>query len=71
MTSDLFLGPGLSWKSPLKDVKILETHVAIDTLTAVVRKDYPEKYIVLLLYVLRFNVSSIRKIKKNVNLMSL
>ena len=35
---DLFLGPALSWTSPLKDIKILCTHVAIYKLTAAVKK---------------------------------
>ena len=70
LTLNLFLGPGLSWTSPLRDIKILSTHVAIDTFTARIRKDSTEKYI-LFLQVLRFNVSSIKKIKKNVNLISL
>ena len=64
------MGSGLSWTSPLRDIKILWTHVAIDTLTTIGRKDNTEKYIILL-YILRFNVSSIKKIEKNVDLMSL
>ena len=64
------MGPGLKWTSPLRDIKILSTHVAMDTLTAIVRRDNTKKYIVLL-YVLHFNVSSIKKIEKNVDLMSL
>ena len=35
----LFLGPRLSWKSPIRNIKTLYTHVAIDKLTARVRKD--------------------------------
>ena len=68
--SDLFLGPGLSWTSPVRDIKMLYTHVAIDTLTASVRKDNTQKYLVLL-NGLRFNVSSIKIIKKNVHITSL
>ena len=45
--SDLFFGPGLSWTSPLRDIKILYTHVATDTLAATVRKDNTQKYLVL------------------------
>ena len=70
LTSDFFLGSGLSWTLPFRDIKILWTHVAIDTLTTIARKDNAEKYIVLL-YVLRFNVSSIKKTEKNEDLMSL
>ena len=64
------MGPGLNWTSPLRDSKILQTQVTIDTLAAIVKKDNTEKYIVPL-YVLRFNVSSIKKITKNIGLISL
>ena len=56
--------------SPLRDIKILYTHVAIDALAAVVRKDNKQKNLILLNGLL-FNVSCIKRIKKNVNLMLL
>ena len=62
--SDLFWGPGLSWTSPLRGIKTLYTHVVIDTLTATVRKDNIQKYLVLLNN-LRFNASNIKRIKIN------
>ena len=64
------MGPGLSWTSPVKDIKILYIHVAIDTLIATVRRKNAQKFLVLF-NALRFNVSSIKIIKKNENLMSL
>ena len=60
-------GPGLSWTSPLRDIKILYTNVAIGKLTATVRKDNTRKYLVLL-HALHFNVSGIKRGKNNVNL---
>ena len=68
--SDLFLGPGSSWKSPLKDIKILYTHVAIDKLTATLRKVNARKHLVLS-HALRFNVRNTKRSKNNVNLVSL
>ena len=68
--SDLFFAPGLSWASPLRDIKIVYTHVAIDRMAATARKDNTQKYLVLL-NDLRFNVSNIKRIKININLMSL
>ena len=68
--SHLFLGPGLSCTSPLRDIKILYTHVAIDALAAAVRKENKQKNLILL-NALHFNVSCIKRIKKNVNLMLL
>ena len=58
--SDLFLVPGSTWKSPLRDIKILYTHVAIDKLTATVRKVNAHKYLVFL-HALRYNVSNIKR----------
>ena len=52
--SNLLLGHGLNWTSSLRDTKILYTHVAIDKLTATVRKDNAHKYLVLL-NAFRFN----------------
>ena len=56
--------------SPLRDIKILYIHVAIDALAAAVRKDNKQKNLILL-NALLFNVSCIKRIKKNVNLMLL
>ena len=47
LMSDLFLGPGLNWTSPLGDIKILYSHVAVDKLTVIVRKDNTRKFSVL------------------------
>ena len=58
---DFLGGSGLS--SPFRDIKILYNHNGIDMLTATVRKDNTQKYLVLL-NALRFNVSSIETIKK-------
>ena len=68
--SHLFLGPGLSCTSQLRDIKILYTHVAIDALAAAVRKNNKQKNLIFL-NALLFNVSCIKRIKKNVNLMLL
>ena len=65
--SDLFLGPRLSWTSPLRDIKTLSTHVAIDKLTATVGKDNTQKYFVLL-KALHFSVSIIKRNKTNANM---
>ena len=67
--SDLFLDHGLSWTSPLRDIKILYTNVAIDSnkLTATVRTDNTHKYLALL-NPLHFNISNIKRSKKNINL---
>ena len=62
LMSYLFWGPGLSWTSSLRNIKILYTHVTINKLTATVRKDNTRKYLVLL-HVLGFNVSSIKRSK--------
>ena len=45
--SDLFLGPGLNWTSPLGGIKILYSHVAVDKLTVIVRKDNTRKFSLL------------------------
>ena len=70
LMSDLFFATGLSWTSPLRDIKIVYTYVAIDRMAATARKDNTQKYLVLL-NDLRFNVSNIKRIKININLMSL
>ena len=46
----------------LRNIKILYTHITINKLTATVRKDNTCKYLVLL-HVLGFNVSSIKRSK--------
>ena len=46
--SKYFWGTGLSWISPLRDIELLCTHVAIDTLTATLKKDNTQKYLVFL-----------------------
>ena len=58
--SDLYLGLGLRWTSPLRDIKILYIYVAIHKLTAKVRNDDTHKYLVIL-HALRFNVSNINR----------
>ena len=67
---DLFFATGLSWTSPLRDIKIVYTYVTIDRMAATARKDNTQKYSILL-NDLRFNVSNIKRIKININLMSL
>ena len=68
--SELFFSPGLSLKSPLKDIKISYTHVAIDKFTAAGRKDNTHKCFVLF-HAMCFNVSNIKRSKNNANLVSL
>ena len=70
LMSDLFFATGLSWTSPLRDIKIVYTYVTIDRMAATARKDNTQKYSILL-NDLRFNVSNIKRIKININLMSL
>ena len=42
LMSNLFVGPGLSWISQLRDIKVLYIHVAIHKFTA--RKDDTHKH---------------------------
>ena len=61
---DFFGGPGLSWTSLLRDIKILYTHVAIEKMTATERKDNTNKYLIFL-HPLGFTVSNINPLSVN------
>ena len=67
---DFSLGPGLSWTSPLSEIKIMYSHIVTHMYIITIMKDDALKNLAPL-RALHFGVSNIRKSIKNINFLPL